>query len=190
MAPAGLSCARLSATCAISLRAIKKPLTYPPALSRTTKSCRAKKKFWADGLAASASEVAKKLGGFEHCDDGGRSAVLGKIHRLGLAPRAKTPPRPLSRKQKQALENGRTRLRSRKPETKKRAAKNNRRSEPRSDPKPDTPPQTLFVSSRKKREMGITDPEDGIGRRGSAFPKPDDDLPLEVLQYLERHLYT
>ena len=148
------------------------------------------KKFWADGLAASASEVAKKLGGFEHCDDGGRSAVLGKIHRLGLAPRAKTPPRPLSRKQKQALENGRTRLRSRKPETKKRAAKNNRRSEPRSDPKPDTPPQTLFVSSRKKREMGITDPEDGIGRRGSAFPKPDDDLPLEVLQYLERHLYT
>jgi GcrA cell cycle regulator len=40
------------------------------------------RKLWADGL--SGSEVARRLGGFDHCEDGGRRAVCGKVHRLGL----------------------------------------------------------------------------------------------------------
>ncbi len=48
------------------------------------------KKLWADGL--SASEIAAELGGIT------RNAVIGKVHRLGLSGRAKSPssaaPRP------------------------------------------------------------------------------------------------
>jgi GcrA cell cycle regulator len=48
------------------------------------------KKLWADGL--SASQIAAELGGIT------RNAVIGKVHRLGLSGRAKTPsssaPRP------------------------------------------------------------------------------------------------
>src|SRR5262249_55787783 len=48
------------------------------------------KKLWADGL--SASQIAAELGGIT------RNAVIGKVHRLGLAGRAKSPsstsPRP------------------------------------------------------------------------------------------------
>lgn len=33
----------------------------------------------------SASQIAARLGGFSHTVDGGRSAVIGKIHRLGLS---------------------------------------------------------------------------------------------------------
>ncbi len=29
-------------------------------------------------------QIAKALGGFRHCKDGGRNAVAGKAHRLGL----------------------------------------------------------------------------------------------------------
>ena len=43
------------------------------------------KQFWLEGL--SASQCARQIGGFENCVDGGRSAVIGKIHRLGLAGR-------------------------------------------------------------------------------------------------------
>lgn len=41
------------------------------------------KKLWADGL--SASQIAAQLGGIT------RNAVIGKVHRLGLSGRAKTP---------------------------------------------------------------------------------------------------
>jgi hypothetical protein len=41
---------------------------------------------WDEGK-LSASQIAKRLGGFERAKDGGRSAILGKVHRLGLAPR-------------------------------------------------------------------------------------------------------
>lgn len=44
------------------------------------------KKLWAEGL--SASVCARRLGGFDHCIDGGRSAVIGKVHRLKLNGRA------------------------------------------------------------------------------------------------------
>src|SRR5438093_11402564 len=48
------------------------------------------KKLWADGL--SASQIAGELGGIT------RNAVIGKVHRLGLSGRAKSPssaaPRP------------------------------------------------------------------------------------------------
>lgn len=48
---------------------------------------------WAEGKPASAIAVA--LGGFDHCGDGGRSAVMGKVHRLNLTGRAEhKPPRP------------------------------------------------------------------------------------------------
>jgi hypothetical protein len=35
----------------------------------------------------SAHKIALELGGFEHCADGGRSAVIGKVHRLKLPSR-------------------------------------------------------------------------------------------------------
>lgn len=64
------------------------------------------KTLWADGL--SASRIAGELGGFSHCGDGGRSAVIGKVHRLGLAgrgrpiaaPKTPRPPRASTRKVK------------------------------------------------------------------------------------------
>lgn len=40
------------------------------------------KKLWAEGY--SASGIAASLGGFAHTSDGGRNAVIGKCHRLGL----------------------------------------------------------------------------------------------------------
>ncbi len=43
------------------------------------------KKLWEDGL--SASQIAAELGSIT------RNAVIGKVHRLGLSGRAKSPPR-------------------------------------------------------------------------------------------------
>lgn len=37
------------------------------------------REYWKDGL--SASKIARKMGGFEHCADGGRSAILGQVKR-------------------------------------------------------------------------------------------------------------
>jgi GcrA cell cycle regulator len=51
------------------------------------------RKLWAEGL--SASQIAKQLGGVT------RNAVIGKVHRLGLAGRA-TPSRPATRPVRQA----------------------------------------------------------------------------------------
>ncbi len=54
------------------------------------------RRYWAEG--ESASRIAVLLGGFEHCSDGGRNSVIGKVHRLNLAGRPKSsssrPPRP------------------------------------------------------------------------------------------------
>ncbi len=51
------------------------------------------RRLWDAGL--SAAQVAAALGGFDHCHDGGRSAVIGKIHRLGAEGRPKrTKPKP------------------------------------------------------------------------------------------------
>ena len=50
------------------------------------------KKLWADGL--SASRIAAELGGIT------RNAVIGKVHRLGLSGRAKTPSSSVSRPRK------------------------------------------------------------------------------------------
>lgn len=44
------------------------------------------KQLWDEGK-LSASQIAKRIGGFEQAKDGGRSAILGKVHRLGLTPR-------------------------------------------------------------------------------------------------------
>lgn len=59
------------------------------------------KKAVADGL--SARQTARLLGGFEHCADEGRSAVIGKTHRMGLA--CKNPQRSLtpSRKKRKKI---------------------------------------------------------------------------------------
>jgi GcrA cell cycle regulator len=43
------------------------------------------KKLWAEGL--SARVIAARLGGFDNTNDGGRSAVISKAHRIGLAGR-------------------------------------------------------------------------------------------------------
>ena len=40
------------------------------------------KEYWADGLTG--WQIAKKIGGFEHCKDGGRGSVLAKVRKLGL----------------------------------------------------------------------------------------------------------
>ncbi|MBR0693618.1 GcrA family cell cycle regulator [Bradyrhizobium lablabi] len=51
-------------------------------------------KLWASGL--SCSQIAEAMGCFAHCGDRGRSAVIGKIHRLGLPqPEGKRKPKPL-----------------------------------------------------------------------------------------------
>lgn len=43
------------------------------------------KRLW--GAGKSASEIAREMDCFEHCQDGGRSAVIGKVYRLKLSPR-------------------------------------------------------------------------------------------------------
>jgi GcrA cell cycle regulator len=57
------------------------------------------KKLWTDGL--SASQIAAELGGIT------RNAVIGKVHRLGLSGRAKSPssaaPRPRKARQHQHM---------------------------------------------------------------------------------------
>ena len=40
------------------------------------------KQLWADGLTG--GQIAKKIGGFDHCKDGGRGSVLAKVRKLGL----------------------------------------------------------------------------------------------------------
>jgi GcrA cell cycle regulator len=50
------------------------------------------KKLWADGL--SASQIAAQLG------DASRNSVIGKVHRLGLAGRAKSPATAIPRQRK------------------------------------------------------------------------------------------
>jgi GcrA cell cycle regulator len=53
-------------------------------MSWTDERVEALKKLWSEGL--SASHIAAELGGVT------RNAVIGKVHRLGLAGRAKSPP--------------------------------------------------------------------------------------------------
>lgn len=61
------------------------------------------KKLWADGL--SASQIAAQLGGIT------RNAVIGKVHRLGLSGRAKTPSSTAPRVRKQRAASMRPRMR-------------------------------------------------------------------------------
>ena len=56
------------------------------------------KKLWNDGL--SASQIAAELGGVT------RNAVIGKVHRLGLSGRAKSPNRTASRPKRAATTSG------------------------------------------------------------------------------------
>ena len=56
------------------------------------------KKLWQDGL--SASQIAKQLGGVT------RNAVIGKVHRLGLSGRAKSPSNGSPRPRKPRISNG------------------------------------------------------------------------------------
>ena len=61
------------------------------------------KKLWADGL--SASQIAAQLGGVT------RNAVIGKVHRLGLSGRAKTPSSSVPRVRKPRAAGMRPRMR-------------------------------------------------------------------------------
>jgi GcrA cell cycle regulator len=61
------------------------------------------KKLWADGL--SASQIAGQLGGVT------RNAVIGKVHRLGLSGRAKTPSSSVPRVRKPRQSTMRPRMR-------------------------------------------------------------------------------
>ena len=61
------------------------------------------KKLWADGL--SASQIAAQLGGVT------RNAVIGKVHRLGLSGRAKTPSSSVPRVRKPRTTSMRPRMR-------------------------------------------------------------------------------
>lgn len=58
------------------------------------------KSLWNDGL--SASQIARRIGGFEHCSDGGRSAVIGKVHRLNLSARSAAAGRTPARRKRNA----------------------------------------------------------------------------------------
>jgi GcrA cell cycle regulator len=49
------------------------------------------KELWAAGH--SSKSIAAKLGDLAHCKDGGRNAVIGKVHRLNLSGHAKGRPR-------------------------------------------------------------------------------------------------
>ena len=55
-------------------------------------------KLWAAGH--SASQIALKLGGFEHTKDGGRNSVIGRVHRMNLPGRLTTVNGPRSKKVK------------------------------------------------------------------------------------------
>lgn len=60
------------------------------------------KKLWAENW--SATEIAKVLGCFGHCRDGGRSAVCGKLSRMGLMRvRMIKPPAPKPERKKPSL---------------------------------------------------------------------------------------
>lgn len=61
------------------------------------------KKLWADGL--SASQIAGELGGVT------RNAVIGKVHRLGLSGRAKSPSSAVPRQRKVRTATMRSRMR-------------------------------------------------------------------------------
>ena len=61
----------------------------------TDKRIDALKADWAKG--ATARQIAEKLGGFRHTLDGGRNAVIGKLHRLGLMRSAETNAQRLGR---------------------------------------------------------------------------------------------
>lgn len=52
------------------------------------------------GLGLSGGEIAARLGGLEHCADGGRNAVIGQIHRLGLTGRVRIARTKPAQKQK------------------------------------------------------------------------------------------
>lgn len=43
------------------------------------------KHLWKEGVGV--REIAARLGGFGHCKDGGRNAIIGKVHRLNLESR-------------------------------------------------------------------------------------------------------
>lgn len=47
-------------------------------------------KLWNEG--ASASEVAREMGGFEHTKDAGRNAIMGKVNRMGIQRYAQKTP--------------------------------------------------------------------------------------------------
>ena len=58
----------------------------------------------------SARSIANQLKGFAHCNDGGRSAVIGKVHRLRLPERATTV-RTVSRAKRSTMPKPRSRER-------------------------------------------------------------------------------
>jgi len=73
----------------------------------------------------SAAQIANDMGGFEHFRDRGRSAVLGKVMRMGLPQRKlnKTPKTPEERAQELAARDERRRERERKRYAAERAAR-------------------------------------------------------------------
>ncbi|MDQ0316783.1 GcrA family cell cycle regulator [Amorphus orientalis] len=69
-------------------------MSEEPTASWTDERVELLQKLWSEGL--SASQIATQLGGVT------RNAVIGKIHRLGLSGRAKTPSQQRPRKQRPA----------------------------------------------------------------------------------------
>src|SRR6187397_2355649 len=61
----------------------QKPMQARPEITWTDDRVELLKRLWAEGL--SASQIAGELGGIT------RNAVIGKVHRLGLSGRAKSP---------------------------------------------------------------------------------------------------
>ena len=141
------------------------------------------KKLWADGL--SATQVAAELGGFADYPDGGRSAVCGKVHRLGLSGRAKSPSMSAPQPRVAHIQR-RTPFR---PPSYGSTGVVRAYSSVVPKPKRYYGPSN-FVSSQRKREMGLDeDREIQFGGKLSPFPAPCAELPRESIHFLAARLY-
>lgn len=125
----------------------------------------------ADGK--SASETAMIMGGFEHCADGGRSAIIGKMQRERQRAAKESDTEKLARltRPKRNIGTGRP-----------KDPPKPQRLPPPKPPKPHKPPQEHV------RSLDEIPPATLKARlhtwEGGAFPEATDDVPLDVIKAL------
>ncbi len=124
---------------------------------------------------ATAEEIAKAMGGFEHTADGGKNAVIGRARRLGLTRKDKA--KEMTDTQRAAIVKAKESEHSRRSYLKKLAAQGNAKPEP-AEQKPKTAPVESAVpewsfdlpfselrefSSQRPNECRYPDPKDDAG---------------------------